>query len=169
VRRRLLAVTIVGAMIIAAVVGVLVATPGAAPHHGPTKAQQQAAARRAAAAQAKAARTGAADAKLGTILNALAHTRATTLTRLLNETTPASQVRDATTVQKAFAAAAGKIAAYESKTAIASRLTATLKKIAADYGRLAAVGRANRPLAWKHAFNTVRSDEKSLRTEVATL
>ncbi len=72
-------------------------------------------------------------------------------------------------MQKAFAAAAGKIAAYESKTASAAPLTATLKKIAADYGRLAALGRANRPLAWKHAFNTVRSDEKSLRTEVAKL
>ena len=111
VRRRLVAVAIVGAMIIAAVVGVLVASPGAAPHHGPTKAQQQAAARRAAAARAKAAQTATANVKLETILDALAHTRATTLTKLLNETTPAPQVRDATTVQKAYAAAAGKVAA----------------------------------------------------------
>ena len=168
-RRRLVAVAIVGAMIIAAVVGVLVASPGAAPHHGPTKAQQQAAARRAAAARAKAAQTTAANIKLETILDGLAHTRATTLTKLLNETTPAPQVRDATTVQKAYAAAAAKVAAYESKTTSALPLTATLKTIAADYGRLAAAGRANRALAWKHAFSAVTADEKSLRTEVAKL
>ena len=100
---------------------------------------------------------------------ALAHTRATTLTKLLNETTPAPQVRDATTVQKAYAAAAGKVAAYESKTTSAAPLAATLKTIAADYGRLAAAGRANRALAWKHAFSTVSADEKTLRTEVAKL
>jgi serine/threonine protein kinase len=171
-RRRMVAVGIVGAMIIAAVVGVLVANPGAAPHHGPTKAQraeQQAAARRAAEARAKAQETAAANAKLEPILNALAHTRATTLTKLLNETTPAPQARDAATIQHAYAGAARRAAAYESKTAAAVPLVATLHKIASDYGRLASAGRANKPVAWKHAFTSVTTDEKTLRTEVAKL
>ena len=168
-RRRLVAVAIVGAMIIAAVVGVLLASPGPTPHHGPTKAQLQAAARRAAAARLKAEQTAAANTQLASILDALAHTRATTLTKLLNETTPAPQVHDATTIQKAYAGAARKAAAYESKTEAAAPLVATLHRIASDYGRLAAAGRANRALAWKHAYSTVSADEKTLRTELAKL
>ena len=57
----------------------------------------------------------------------------------------------------------------ESKTPNAAPVAGTLKTIAADYGRLAAAGRANKPAAWKHAFNTVKADENTLRTQLGKL
>jgi Protein kinase domain len=169
VRRRLIAVGIVVAMVAAAVVGVLVATPGSPARHGPTQAQLRAARQRAAVARQKATATAAANTALEKLLNGLAHTRATTLVKLANETAPASQVRDAATVQRAYATAARKVAGYRAKTARAAPLQTTLEKIASDYRRLVTAGRANKPLAWKRAYTGVNADEKSLRGEVATL
>jgi serine/threonine protein kinase len=166
-RRRLIAAGIVAAMIAAAVVGVLVASPGTPAHHGPTRAQLRAAAQRAAAAREKAAVTAAANAQILKILDGLAHTRARTLVKLANETVPASQARDAATVQKAYAASVGKITPLESKTTAAAPIVATLKKIGGDYGRLASAGRANKPAAWKRAFNAAKGDETTLRAQIA--
>jgi serine/threonine protein kinase len=168
-RRRLIAVGIVVAMIAAAVVGVLVASPGPPKHHGPTLAQRRAAQQRAAAARAKAAATAAANTQILNDLRDLAHTRATTLVKLLNETTPGPQTRDAETVQKAYAAAVRKVTPLEAKTAAAARIVAALKTIGADYGRMAAAGRANKPTAWKRAFNAAKADEATLRTEIPKL
>ncbi|MGZ4169582.1 MAG: serine/threonine-protein kinase [Solirubrobacteraceae bacterium] len=168
-RRRLIAVGIVVAMVIAAVVGVVLAKSSTPVHHGPTKAQIAAAQKRAADARAKAAATAAANTQINTILTGLAQTRARNLTRLLNESTPTTQVRDATTVQKAYVAASRKVALLEAKTTSAAPLVKTLNTIGGDYGRLAAVGRANKPKAWKRAFDTVGRDETTLRAEVRTL
>jgi serine/threonine protein kinase len=172
-RRRLIAVAIVGAMIIAAVVGVVLASPGTPAHHGPTKAQIRVAQQRAAAARQKAAAaavTTKANNQLDTILTGLAHTRARTLTRLLNESSQATQIRDAVSVQKAYTAATGKVVPLESKTPAAAPLAKTLTKIAGDYGRLAAAGRANKPAAFSHIINTViANDEKTLQGLVGKL
>jgi serine/threonine protein kinase len=171
-RRRLIAVAIVGAMIVAAVVGVVLANPGAPAHHGPTKAQIRAAQQRAAAVRQKAAAaavTATANKQLDTILTSLAHTRARTLTRLLNENRQATQIRDAVSVQKAYAAATRKVVPLKSKTPAAAPLAKTLTKIAGDYGRLAATGRANKPATWNRVFNTVVVDEKTLQGLVGKL
>jgi serine/threonine protein kinase len=171
-RRRLIAVAIVGAMIVAAVVGVVLANPGAPARHGPTKAQIRAAQQRAAAVRQKAAAaavTATANKQLDTILTSLAHTRARTLTRLLNENSQATQIRDAVSVQKAYAAATHKVVPLKSKTPAAAPLAKTLTKIAGDYGRLAATGRANKPATWNRVFNTVVADEKTLQGLVGKL
>jgi serine/threonine protein kinase len=172
-RRRLIAVAIVGAMIVAAVVGVVLASPGTPAHHGPTKAQIRAAQQRVAAARQKAAAaavTATANKQLDTILTSLAHTRARTLTRLLNENSQTTEIRDAVSVQKAYAAATRKVVPLKSKTPAAAPLAKTLTKIAGDYGRLAAAGRANKPAAWNHIFNTVvAADEKTLQGLVGKL
>lgn len=165
-RRRLIAAGIVVAMIIAAVVGVVVATSGTPSHHGPTRAQiraeqQQQEARRKARAAAEA--TTAANQQLDTILTGLAHTRARTLIRLANEKTPATQVRDAVSVQKAYSGARRKVVPLEPKTTAATPLAKQLGTLAGDYGRLAQAGRANKPTQWNRAFNTVTADEKSLQ------
>jgi serine/threonine protein kinase len=173
VRRRLIAVAIVAAMIVAAVVGVVLANPGTPAHHGPTRAQIRAAQQRAAAARKKAAdaaaATAAANHQLDGILTSLANTRNRNLTRLLNERTPTTQVRDVTTVQKAYVSAAHKVTPLESKTPLAAPLANTLTTIAGDYARLAAAGRANKAAAFTRAFNRVLSDEKVLRREVGQL
>jgi serine/threonine protein kinase len=168
-RRRLIAVGIVVAMVIAAVVGVVLAKSNKPVHHGPTKAQIAAAQKRAADARAKAAATAAANTQINTILTGLAQTRVRNLTRLLNESTPTTQVRDATTVQKAYVAARRNVTPLESKTTSAAPLVKTLNTIAGDYGRLAAAGRANKAEAWKRAFDTVVHDETTLRAEVRKL
>ncbi len=172
-RRRLIAVAIVGAMIVAAVAGVVLASPGTPARHGPTKAQIRAAQQRAAAARQKAAAaavTTKADNQLDTILTGLARTRARTLTRLLNESSQATQIRDAVSVQKAYVAAKRKVVPLESKTTAAAPLAKILTTIAGDYGRLAAAGRANKPAAWNHIINVVvANDEKTLQGLVGKL
>ncbi|MFZ1993531.1 MAG: serine/threonine-protein kinase [Solirubrobacteraceae bacterium] len=168
-RRRVIAVAIVAAMIVAAVVGVILAGSGKPVHRGPTRAQIRAAQQRAAAARQKTAATLAANERLDGILQSLALTRARNLTRLLNEHTPTTQVRDIVTVQKAYASAAGKVTPLQSKTPAAAPLAKTLTTIAGDYKRLAAAGRAHKAAAWTHAFNTMLSDEKTLRGEVGRL
>jgi serine/threonine protein kinase len=168
-RRRLIAVGIVVAMVIAAVVGVVLAQSNQPAHPGPTKAQIAAAQKRAADTRAKAAATAAANTQINTILTGLAQTRVRNLTRLLNERTPTTQVRDATTVQKAYVAALAKVTPLESRTTSAAPLVKTLNTIAGDYGRLAAAGRANQAQAWKRAFDTVGRDEATLRDEVRRL
>ncbi len=167
-RRRLIAGGIVVAMIIAAVVGVVLATSDKPVHHGPTAAQiraeqqQQAAARRKA--QAAAAATAAANQQLEKILTGLAHTRAQGLFHLANERTQATQIRDAVTVQKAYNAAEGKVVPFEPKTTAAAPLAKQLTKLASDYKRLVAAGRANKPAVWNHIFNTtIKADEKTLQ------
>jgi len=169
VRRRLIAVGIVVAMIAAAVAGVLVARPGSPKRHGPTQAQLRAAAQRREAVRLKAQATLAANAQLEKLLTTLAHTRAPLLVKLANEATPAPQVRDASTVQKAYAQTARKVTAYRSKTAQAGPLHDTLTKIASDYGRVAAAARANKQAAFRRAFTAVYADEKTLRGELAKL
>jgi serine/threonine protein kinase len=172
-RRRVIAVGIVVAMIVAAVVGVVLASSGSPVRHGPTRAQIRATQQRAALARQKAAAaaaaTTAANKQLDGILQSLALTRARNLTRLLNEHTPTTQVRDIVTVQKAYVSAAGKVTPLKSKTPAAAPLAKTLTTIAGDYKRLAAAGRANKAAAWTHAFNTMLSDEKALRGEVGRL
>jgi hypothetical protein len=168
-RRRLIAVAIVVAMIVAAVVGVVLASSPKPVHHGPTKAQIRAAQQRAAASRAKAAATAAANKKIDGILTSLVLTRNRNLTRLLNEGTSTKQIRDATTVQKAYVAAVHKVTPLESKTTSAAPLAKTLTTIANDYGRLIAAGRANKSAAWTRAFNTIVSDEKVLQGEVGKL
>ena len=167
-RRRLIAVGIVVAMIAAAVAGVIVASPGSVKRNGPTQAQRRAAAQRAAAAR-EAAATAAANTQLEKLLTGLAHRRAPLLVKLANETRPAPQVRDAAMVQKAYAGAAREVTRYRTKTAQATPLHDTLEKIASDYGHVAAAARANRPAAFKRAFGAVDADEKTLRTELAKL
>jgi hypothetical protein len=172
VRRRLIAVGIVVAMIIAAVVGVVVATSGTPARHGPTRAQiqaeQQQAARRRKA-QAAAAATAAANQQIDTILTGLAHTRARTLIRLANEKTQATQVRDAVSVQRAYSAARGKVVALEPKTTAAAPLAKQLSTLAGDYGRLARAGRANKPSEFNRVFTTATADEKTLQDLIRKL
>ncbi|HEX3975907.1 MAG TPA: serine/threonine-protein kinase [Solirubrobacteraceae bacterium] len=169
-RRRVIAVAIVVAMIVAAVVGVVLASSSGKPvRHGPTRAQIRAAQQRAAAATQKAAATAAANKQIDGILTGLVLTRNRNLTRLLNEGTPTKQVRDATTVRKAYVAAVQKVTPLESKTTSAAPLAKTLTTIANDYGRLVAAGRANKPAAWTRAFNTVKSDETVLQGQVGKL
>jgi serine/threonine protein kinase len=169
-RRRLIAAGIVVGMIIAAVVGVVVATSGKPAHHGPTqaqlraaqqRAQQQAAARRTA--QAAAAATAAANTKVETILRGLAQTRNQTVTRLLNEKTQATQIRDAGSVQKAYSTTAHKVALLHAKTPLASPIAKQLTKLAGEYGRLVQAGRANKPADWNRIYKTVDADEKTLQ------
>ncbi len=169
-RRRLIAVAIVVGMVIAAVVGVLVASPSSKPvHTGPTKAQLQAQQQRAEAARKKAQATDAANTQLGKILLKLGITRTQNLAKLLNESSQKTQIRDATTVQKAYAAAVPKVTALSSKTPKAAPVAATLKTLTADYKRLAAAGKANKPDAFTRAFNRAAADEKRLKSQIATL
>jgi hypothetical protein len=168
-RRRVIAGAIVVAMIVAAVVGVVLAKPHKPVHHGPTQAQIRAAQQRAAAARQKAAAAAAADKQLNTILTKLAITRTRNLTRSINEQTPSSQVRDFATVQKAYVSAVHKVAPFESKTPKAAPLARTLTTIANDYGRIAAAGRHNDAKAFNRAYKTMQGHEGTLRSEVAEL
>ena len=169
-RRRLIAGGIVLAMIVAAVVGVLVARPGTPVHHGPTQAQIRAAQQRAAAAAGRRPRQPPPPTRSSRrILHRLAQTRARNLTRLLNESTPTTQVRDATTVQNAYIARRHKVTRLESKTPQAAPLAKTLTTIADDYGRLIAAGKANKAATWTRVFNTIVHDEKTLQRELGTL
>ncbi|MGH2894582.1 MAG: hypothetical protein ACRDPM_15170, partial [Solirubrobacteraceae bacterium] len=172
-RRRLIAVAIVVAMIVAAVVGVVLASPGKPARHGPTQAQIRAAQQRAAEARRKAAAaaaaTAAANKQLVTILTSLALTRNRNLTRLLNEQTPTSQVRDVATVQKAYVSAMHKVTPLQSKTPKAAPLAKTLMKIAGDYSHVVAAGRANKAGAFKSAYAQALRDEKLLRREAGEL
>jgi serine/threonine protein kinase len=169
IRRRLIAAAIVVAMIVAAVVGVALASSGKPVRHGPTQAQIRAAQQRAAAAKKKAAATAAANTQLDGVLRSLALTRTRNLTRLLNERTPTTQIRDATTVQKAYLSAVHKVAPLEPKTPAAAPLAKTLRTIANDYERLVAAGRANKSAAWTRAFTAIVRDEKGLQREVGGL
>ncbi|HEX3690442.1 MAG TPA: serine/threonine-protein kinase [Solirubrobacteraceae bacterium] len=169
-RRRLIAGAIVLAMIVAAVVGVLLAQPSSKPvHHGPTQAQLRVAQQRLAAAKKKTAATNAANTKIEGILRSLALTRTRTLTRLLNESTPTTQIRDATTVQKAYLNARHKVTGLESTTTVAAPLVKTLTTIANDYGRLIGAGKANKPAAWKREFTTILGHEKKLQNQVGAV
>ena len=168
-RRRLIAAAIVVAMVVAAVVGVALASNSKPVRHGPTQAQIRAAQQRAAAAKKKAAATAAANTQLEGVLKSLAVTRTRNLTRLLNERTPTTQIRDATTVQKAYVSAVHKVTPLEPRTPAAAPLAKTLRTIANDYGRLVAAGRANKSAAWTRAFNTIVRDEKGLQREVGGL
>ncbi|HTU96029.1 MAG TPA: protein kinase [Solirubrobacteraceae bacterium] len=166
-RRRLVAAGIVVGMIIAAVVGVVVATSGKPAHHGPTAAQIRTQRQRQAAAQRKAnaaaAATAAANTKLETILTGLAHTRNETVARLLNEKTQTTEVRDAGSVQKAYSTTAHKVAALGSTTTLAPPIATQLTKLAGDYGRLVKAGQANRPSEWNRIYKTVDADETKLQ------
>jgi hypothetical protein len=169
-RRRLIVVAIVVAMVIAAVVGVLVANPGSKPiRRGPTQAQIKAAEQRAAAARRKASATATANTQLSKILLRLGVTRTQNLAKLLNETTQKTQIRDATTVQRAYTSAARNVTLLASKTPNAAPLAKALTTIAADYGRLAAAGRANKPAAWTRAFHRALSDETQLKSQLFKL
>jgi serine/threonine protein kinase len=164
-RRRLIAGAIVTAMIIAAVVGVLLAKPAKPVHHGPTQAQIHAAQVRAAAAKKKTAETDAANKQIETILTGLARTRNRNLIRLLNESTPTTQVRDATTVQKAYVAAVHKITPLKAKTTAAVPLAKTLTTLANDYGRFIAAGKANKPVVWASIYHTIKNEENVLQDQ----
>ena len=143
--------------------------PGTPVHHGPTQAQIRAAQQRAAAARQKAAATAAANTQLESILRRLALTRTRNLTRLLNESTPTTQVRDATTVKNAYIAAVHKVTRLQSKTPQAAPMAKTMTTIANDYGRLIAAGKANKAATWTRVFNTIVHDEKTLQRELGTL
>jgi hypothetical protein len=152
------------------VVGVVVATSGGSTHHGPTQAQLQAqrqeAQRRTDArrkAQAATAATAAANKRLETILAGLARTRNQTVTRLLNEKTQATQIRDAASVQKAYSTTSHKVAALRAKTPLAAPIARQLTKLAGDYGRLVTAGHANKPSVWNRIYKTVDADEKTLQ------
>jgi serine/threonine protein kinase len=168
-RRRLIAGGIVLAMIVAAVVGVLLAKPSTPVHHGPTRAQIRAAQLREHQARLKADATAAANTKLEGILRSLALTRTRTRTRLLNETTPTTQIHDATTLRDAYASAVHKVTPLKSKTTAAAQLARTLTKIADDYGRLTAAGKANKPDTWARIFHTITRDETALQSEASTV
>jgi serine/threonine protein kinase len=169
-RRRLIAAAIVAGMIAAAVVGVVLASPSHKPvRHGPTEAQIRASEQRVEAARKKAEVTAHANQQITAILNSLALTRDRNRTRLLNETTPAQQIRDATAIQKAYVSAAHKITPLESKTSSAAPLARTLRTIANDYGRMVSAGRNNKPAAWSRAYDTIKNDDKVLQHRIATL
>jgi serine/threonine protein kinase len=166
-RRRLIAAAIIVAMIGAAVVGVVLATTSPKPvHHGPTQAQLREREQQATAARHRAQATSNANKQINTILGGLALIRDRNVTRLLNETTPTRQVRDATTIQKAYVSTAHKITRLESQTTAAAPLVRTLGTVANDYGRLIAAGRANKPAAWTRAYHTIMSDDRVLQREI---
>jgi hypothetical protein len=172
-RRRMVALAIVGAMVIAAVAGVLLAGSGGTVHHGPTKAQLQAQAKAAAArhrqAVAQAAALANANKQLTTIMHNLAKTRITNLIRALNESNPSKQTKDAATVQRAYKAAAGKVSPLVGSSPEAKPLLATLKITAADYDKAVTAGRANSPSRWSRAFTAIKRDDKTLQGEVGKL
>jgi len=168
-RRRLIAGGIVVAMIVAAVVGVLLARPSKPDHHGPTQAQIHAAQVRADAARAKNKAIAAANTKLEGILTGLALTRNRTRTRLLNETTPTTQIRDATTLRNAYVSAVHRVTPLKATTTKAAPLAKTLTTIAQDYGRAISAGKANKPATWKRIFDTIKRDEATLREEAGTV
>jgi serine/threonine protein kinase len=169
-RRRLIGAGIVVGMIAAAVVGVVLAAPSHKPvRHGPTQAQIRASEQRAEAARKKAEVTANANKQITTILNSLALTRDRDRTRLLNETTPTRQIRDATAIQKAYVSAAHKVAPLESKTSSAQPLAKTLSTIANDYGRMVSAGRNDKPAAWARAYDTIKSVDKALQRQIAAL
>jgi serine/threonine protein kinase len=172
-RRRMVALAIIGAMVIAAVAGVLLAGSGGTVHHGATKAQLQAQARAATArrrqAAAQAAALASANKQLNTIMANLAKTRITNLTRALNDSDPTRQTKDAASVQRAYKAAAGKVSPLVGKAPQAKPLLATLKVTAADYGKAVAAGRANSPSRWSRAFAAIKRDDTQIQGEVSKL
>ena len=166
-RRRVIAAVIVVAMVGAAVVGVVLATSShKAAHHGPTPAQIRAEKLRATEARQKAEATADANKQINTILTGLALTRNRNVIRLANETTPTKQIRDATTIQKAYVAAVHRITPLQSKTAAAAPLVKTLGTIALDYGRLIAAARTNKPAAFSRAYQTIMRDDQALQREI---
>ena len=166
-RRRVIAAVIVVAMVGAAVVGVVLATSShKAAHHGPTPAQIRAEKLRATEARQKAEATANANKQINTILTGLALTRNRNVIRLANETTPTKQIRDATTIQKAYVAAVHRITPLQSKTAAAAPLVKTLGTIALDYGRLIAAARTNKPAAFSRAYQTIMRDDHALQREI---
>jgi len=166
-RRRVIAGVIVVAMVGAAVVGVVLATSShKAAHHGPTPAQIRAEKLRATQAREKAAATANANKQINTILTGLALTRNRNVTRLLNETTPTKQIRDARAIQQAYVSAVHKVAPLQAKTAAAAPLVKTMTTIANDYGRLIAAGRANKPAAFSRAYQTIMRDDQALQREI---
>jgi tRNA A-37 threonylcarbamoyl transferase component Bud32 len=167
-RRRLVALAIVVAMAGAAVLGVVLADPGSS-RQGPTPAQRAVAATRtkaAAAARTQAAAVKQADGKLATIAQDLGVSQTRVVTRLRNEKTPAAQTRDAAALQKAYVTAAGRVRPFIGKTPVAASLNTTLKRIGADYSRLAAAGRANSQTRWNRAETAITRDQKTLQGEV---
>jgi len=174
-RRRLVALAIVVAMAGAAVLGVVLAEPGSS-RQGPTAAQRAAAARTQAAATAaanaarnKAAAVKQANGKLATIAQNLGVSQNRVATRLRNEKTPAGETRDAAALEKAYVTAAGRVRPLIGKSPVAVSLNATLKRIGADYSRLAAAGRANSQTRWNRTQTAITGDEKTLQGEVGKL
>jgi len=174
-RRRLAALAIVVAMAGAAVLGVVLGEPGSS-RQGPTPAQRAAAAARtkaaaeaAAAAHEQAAAVKQANGELATIAQNLGVSQNRLVTRLRNEKTPAGETRDAAALETAYVAAAGRARPFAGKSPVAAPLNATLKRIGADYGRLAAAGRANSQTRWNGAQTAITRDQKTLQREVGKL
>lgn len=170
-RRWLAVLAIVAAMAAAAVAGVLVGAPGSArsPHHGPSAAQRRAAAAAAAAAAQKAQATASADLRLAGIAQRLATSRNRAVTALLNAKTPQRQAIDAAAGERAYAAAAARARRLRGDTPLAGPLAQTLAGTATAYRSWAAAARTDSERNWKRAQQQVRTDERRLQAEVATL
>jgi hypothetical protein len=168
-RRRMIALGIVAAMVLAAVVGVLVAGTGqTTPRRGPTRAQIQAQERAAAAARVKAAAVTAADKQVSAIAQKLAVSANGSLGKVLNAPTPARQAEDLTAVETDYATAAGKVAQV-STSPLAPSLSATLRTMAGAYGRAAEAARAGNQKQWTRAWATIKADQKRLQGQVGKL
>jgi hypothetical protein len=168
-RRRMAVAGIVLAMIIAAVLGAVVAGSGSS-HHGPTAAQLRAKrAKEVAAGHAKVVATETADQDLSTLLTKLQGTTEAAGTALLNAKTPKRQAEAAHALQKDFASAATQTAAQESKTTKAKPMAATLKTISADYGKVAKAATSKSSRKLKAAAQAASAAQRELVAEIKEL
>jgi hypothetical protein len=162
-RRRLTVLGIVVAMAAAIAAGLLVANSGSG--GGPSAAQL--ATQRKAAEQRQL--TATTNRRLATIMQGFAATDNRDQAALNNATTPDAQASAATTLQRAFAHAGKQVGPLGSDSPAAAPLHTTIERIAAAYARLAAAARAGRARSYNAAAAAIRSEEKSLYTEVSKL
>lgn len=168
VRRRLIVAAIVVAMGLAAAAGVVLARSGgsAQPSEPPGNGFTQATVHAAQHAQAIETSTRK---QLAKIVGGLAVARTRALTQLINAKTPAQQAQDATSVERAYVAAAKQVAPLASSSTTAAKLSSTLTDAAGAYGRLAAAARAHRSGAYNRARAAIRTAERKLQGEAGQL
>jgi hypothetical protein len=172
-RRRVAVLGILAAMAGAALAGVLLAAP-----HGPaepTRAEQHTAQRTAARTEVRrqdgVGRTVITDGNnsLATIMRSFAPRYNRDYTRLVNTHTPTAQIDAAEAEQKDFAGAARRVSAFTAQTPKAAPLAATLRAVAAAYGRFAAAVRAGDSPRFAAAEKGITSGSKTLEHQVAGL
>jgi tRNA A-37 threonylcarbamoyl transferase component Bud32 len=167
--RRLAALGMLAAVALAAVAGVLLGSPSAPIHRGPTAAQLRAREAEIAAQRVHATAVRTADESLTQIVTRLGVTRTRDLGRVLNASTPRDQTTAVSAIGRAYSSAARQVAAVSPTVAGTSTLHAALSRLASDYGRAASAGGADNGTRWNRAWTAIRADETRLGSLVARL